>query len=491
MPKPQITPELLRAALAYIPASLPRDEWARVAMAIKSEFPDETGFALFDEWSQQAADGYDVGAVRGTWRSIKAGGGVGVGTLLHLAKEHGFKPPKMGLPPVPPSREVLAQRQRENAERERSEQAHTEAAQARACAEARALFDDADETGESGYLARKGVHPYGVRFAAGGWLLVPVCNEAGELVNLQRIAPIKPTDGGPDKLFLKGGRKRGCWHWCGDPAGAGVLLVAEGYATAASLHEAAGRPVAVAFDAGNLGHVARALRQRYPAALIVVCGDDDRDTEAKSGANPGRDKATAAAQAVRGLAIFPERLPAGSSDFNDMHLAVGLAAVRDLLEEGIDVHQAGQRAAQATDVEQASTDRGSGERERAGAFDAFTVDEQGVWHQGADQDGKPKAPEWVCSRLEIEALTRDQDGGGWGYLLAFADPLGNIKQWAMPSRMLAGDGTEARATLMSMGLRIATAARARNLLTQYIQTRKPGTFATCTDRVGWHGRSQR
>jgi putative DNA primase/helicase len=95
----------------------------------------------------------------------------------------------------------------------------------------------------------------------------------------------------------------------------------------------------------------------------------------------------------------------------------------------------------------------------------------------------------VCSRLDIEALTRDQDGGGWGYLLAFADPLGHIKQWAMPSRMLAGDGTEARATLMNMGLRIATAARARNLLTQYIQTRKPGAFATCTDRVGWHGRS--
>jgi hypothetical protein len=95
-------------------------------MAIKSEFPDETGFALFDEWSQQVADGYDVGAVRGTWRSIKAGGGVSVGTLLHMAKGYGFKPPKMRQPPVAPSREVLAQRQREKAERERTEQAQTE-----------------------------------------------------------------------------------------------------------------------------------------------------------------------------------------------------------------------------------------------------------------------------------------------------------------------------------------------------------------------------
>lgn len=70
---------------------------------------------------------------------------------------------------------------------------------------------------------------------------------------------MRPADG-TDKLFLKGGRKSGLWHWCGDPAGASVLLIAEGYATAASLHQATGRPVAVAFDAGNLAHVAKALR---------------------------------------------------------------------------------------------------------------------------------------------------------------------------------------------------------------------------------------
>ena len=49
-----------------------------------------------------------------------------------------------------------------------------------------------------------------------------------------------------------------------------MLLVAEGYATAASLHEATGYPVAVAFDAGNLAHVTKALRQQHRAALLVV-----------------------------------------------------------------------------------------------------------------------------------------------------------------------------------------------------------------------------
>ena len=37
----------------------------------------------------------------------------------------------------------------------------------------------------------------------------------------------------------------------------------------------------------------------YPACLLVICGDDDRDTEAKTGNNPGRTKATAAARAVQ------------------------------------------------------------------------------------------------------------------------------------------------------------------------------------------------
>ena len=59
----------------------------------------------------------------------------------------------------------------------------------------------------------------------------------------------------------------------------------------------------------------------------------------------------------------------------------------------------------------------------------------------------------------------------------------------MPARMLSADGGEYRAALLSMGLRIATTPRARNLLTQYIQTRAPEEFASCTDRIGWHGRA--
>ena len=505
-----ITPELIRAALAHIPATLPRDEWAKVAMAIKSEFPDTTGLDLFTDWSA-SADGYDPKATLSTWRSVKAIGAVGIGTLLHLAKANGFTLPKADQAPRPLSPEVLAQRAQDRKAAHAAEQASTVAAHADAAAEAATQWGAASEAGSSPYLVRKGVQPYGVRFASDGWLLVPLRDTAGKLWNLQRIAADKPTNGGSDKLFLKGGRKSGLFHWLGAVASPGavpsddaptpaVILICEGYATGASLHEATGRPVAVAFDAGNLAHVAKALRAQFPAALLVLAGDDDLETLAKHGNNPGRDKATAAARTVRGLAVFPEGLPAGGSDWNDLHQhlggALGLEAVRKTVEAAIDAHHASASAPQATQAPRADKARTKVTREASRAdsdtdraFDVFNVSDDGVWHNGIDQDGKRKPPEWVCSRLEVEAMTRDQDGTGWGYLLAFDDPLGNAKQWAMPARMLSGDGGEYRATLLNMGLRIASTTRARNLLTQYVQTRQPEKFASCTDRVGWHGRA--
>jgi putative DNA primase/helicase len=491
--KNNITSELIRAALQHIPANLPRDEWARIGMAIKSEFSDGTGLDLFTDWSA-SADGYDLKATRSTWQSIKAGGGVGIGTLLHLAKENGFTLPKADQAPSKPDPETTARLARERAASQQAAQAQQKAAHAHAASEAAALWAQASETGESPYLTRKGVQPHGLRFAADGWVLVPLRDDAGQLCNVQRIAPAKPSGDGPDKLYLKGGRKSGLWHVVGDvgsdAGGPAVLLVAEGYATAASLHEATGYPVAVAFDAGNLAQIAKALRKLYPAALLVLCGDDDMQTFARTGNNPGRDKATAAARAVRGLAVFPEPLPDGGSDFNDLHQALGLDAVRAIVEAAIEAHQAMQQAAQTDKAGKASQstrhapDGAAGDTGRA--FDVFAVNDDGVWHQGIDQDGKQKSPEWICSRLNVDALTRDQDGGGWGYLLTFADPLCHAKQWAMPSRMLAGDGGEYRASLLNMGLRIATTPRARNLLTQYIQTRTPEEFASCTDRIGWH-----
>ena len=310
-------------------------------MALKSELSEDSGFALFDEWSR-GADNYKARAARDTWRSVKPGGGVTIATLMRLARQHGFKGDAV-LTAAPSPAELAAQAKARREARER-EEAERITRQRTAQADAAAQWQAASESGSSAYLDRKGIKPHGVRFAPAGVVLVPLCDAAGELWSLQRILPERPADGGPDKLLTKGGRKSGLMHWCGNPEGAAVLLIAEGLATAASLHEATGHPACMAIDAGNLAHVGRAVRGRFKQTRIVICGDDDRDTHARTGRNPGREKATEAAQAVRGLAVFPEGLPDGGSDFNDLAQHAGPEAVRRVIENALQAAQAGEGA---------------------------------------------------------------------------------------------------------------------------------------------------
>ncbi len=175
------------------------------------------------------------------------------------------------------------------------------------------------------YLSRKAVASYGLR-QSDGRLIVPMRDTAGGLHSLQFIGP----DG--TKRFLTGGRKRGCFHLIGIPGE--TLLIAEGFATAASLHAATGLPVAVAFDSGNLTPVATALRAAYPVVRLILCADDDHRTEG----NPGMTQARAAAAKVSGQLVSPAfgpNRPEGATDFNDMAHVVGTAAVAAHLTEAL------------------------------------------------------------------------------------------------------------------------------------------------------------
>jgi putative DNA primase/helicase len=80
------------------------------------------------------------------------------------------------------------------------------------------------------YLVKKGIKTHGLRVHDGA-LVIPMC-DGPELHSLQFIGP----EG--DKRFLSGGRVSGCYLPIGKPGG--TLCIAEGYATAASIHEATG-----------------------------------------------------------------------------------------------------------------------------------------------------------------------------------------------------------------------------------------------------------
>ena len=321
--------EAVRAALQCIPSDVSRDDRVRIAFAVFDGIGD-AGSELWQEWAGRRAKP-DSAEDRNTWRSARKRGPVKVGTLFGIAKDHGFTFDAVQTParkPTPAKLKAQAAARRDTDQREK---AANEQRQRQAAAEAEKVWASASDKGSSPYLARKGVGNHGGRFLPDGALVLPARDAAGELWNVQTIKPDRPASGGPEKLFIAGARKTGTLHMIGTADAAPWLLVAEGYATGASVHEATGRPVAVAWDTGNLAHVVRALRGRYPAARLAVCGDDDTATEARIGNNPGRLKATEAARLAGGPAIFPEGLTAEGSDFNDLHQSAGLEAVRRLV----------------------------------------------------------------------------------------------------------------------------------------------------------------
>ena len=237
----------------------------------------------------------------------------------------------------PAEREALRERiaaARKAAEEEQARRWNATAKLARAIWERAGSASDAHP-----YLQRKGVPALGgIRqreFRGVVELLLPVLDASGTLVSLQRILPEKPAEG-PDKLFLKGGKTAGGYYAipARDGRTDGPLLIAEGYATAASLHLATGHACLVAFNAQNLSAVARMARGKYPDREIVLCGDNDCETMKDGKAwNPGVETAARAAQAVGAkLAVCPA-LDGSKADFNDLHTARSLEAVAQVVEE--------------------------------------------------------------------------------------------------------------------------------------------------------------
>ncbi|MEE4677687.1 VapE domain-containing protein [Pseudomonas alliivorans] len=230
-------------------------------------------------------------------------------------------------------REVMRARQ-EQAKRRAAEVAANAAR--RAANRAAALFKRMPEKGKSDYLARKQIVGLRVRYAPrSGAFLVPMSNASDQIVGLQVIYPKNQQSTGRDKSYWPYGMsKDGAFHLIGpEPEPGEPLLICEGYATGASLHMATSFGVAIAFDAGNLLPVAKLMRDRFPGRPIVICRDDDWKTKRPNGEpwNPGEEKANNAALVIGGQVVAPlfstERHDKWT-DFNDLHVAEGLDAVR-------------------------------------------------------------------------------------------------------------------------------------------------------------------
>ena len=167
-----------------------------------------------------------------------------------------------------------------------------------------------DANSDHAYLEAKGVQSYGLKLLCDS-LLIPLRDIDGKIQGMQFIQP----DG--SKKFKTGTAKKGNYFAIGRPKDK-TLLLCEGYATGASLHECTGHAVGVCFDAGNLKHVALVLLKKYPDFKLIICGDNDES-------GTGQKAAHEASLAVGGIVALP---PATGQDWNDMHQQEGPAAVK-------------------------------------------------------------------------------------------------------------------------------------------------------------------
>ncbi|RWQ35809.1 MAG: toprim domain-containing protein [Mesorhizobium sp.] len=252
---------------------------------------------------------------------------------------------------TPAERAALKQRMVDTQRQRDEERAALHAAATAAATAIMAATEKAPAT--HAYLAKKRLPPFpglrhlktnvryvidpeeDTRTARAGSLVVPIYTPAGALVSVQLIG----NDG--TKRFLKGTAKEGNYHSIGkrpEEPGA-VIAIAEGYSTGARVHEATGYLTIVAFDAGNLASVSKAIRAKYPEFRLLFAADNDRLTPMPDGRmNPGLTKARDAADTVGGIVAFPEFDAADIelTDFDDLAQKYGLDRVRTVIAAAVD-----------------------------------------------------------------------------------------------------------------------------------------------------------
>lgn len=135
------------------------------------------------------------------------------------------------------------------------------------------------------YLQRKGISPHGARTTGDGRLIVPLYSAAGDLTSLQYISA-------DEKRYHPGGSVKGCSWTLGEVTSGETVFIAEGYATGATIFEATGQAVVIAYSAGNLPLVAMQIREKFGGQIIIVA-DNDESGVGKSHADQAAAKAGA------------------------------------------------------------------------------------------------------------------------------------------------------------------------------------------------------
>jgi P4 family phage/plasmid primase-like protien len=176
------------------------------------------------------------------------------------------------------------------------------------------------------YLIKKGVQPHSIRQLKKA-LVIPAMTLEKKIKSIQFI-----KENG-DKKFLADGKITGNFFWI---KGDDTLCLCEGFATGASIFEATGHTVLIAFNAGNLADVAKKIKAKHPSRLLIICGDNDQFTLGRNGEpwNPGHEKALTAAWQHNCRVAIPDftDLETEPTDFNDLHQLEGIEVLKAQIE---------------------------------------------------------------------------------------------------------------------------------------------------------------
>lgn len=206
--------------------------------------------------------------------------------------------------------------------------------------------DLAQATGKEEYFKEKGINikDTGIRVDAKGKMVLPLCDVDGEQWSHQTL-----SRNGFKQLF-KDSKLQGVFALVGADSVQdikGDILIAEGYSTAATLHEVTEQPVIVSVTSNNLKHVASSLHDRFPDKAVYIMGDDDTHLERQGKINAGKVKAEEAAQAVDGAVILPsfgkEKPSKERTDFNDMAKEYGKGALADYIAAKLELARSGKK----------------------------------------------------------------------------------------------------------------------------------------------------
>lgn len=283
-----------------------RDEWLMAGMCIKHELGD-SGMSMWLDWSSTGT-GYSQKESTYQWKRFSNSKGRTIGTLIHHAQQRGFRFNEQ-ITRISPAE----LRKREERKKAQEQQAildqQTEAQKhAEAAIRANRIWNSSKPCTEHPYLTNKDVMPHGTRTNHKSELIIPLYFR-GALVSVQTIF----ADG--SKRYLYGAQKSGVCSFIGEYTD--TILICEGWATGATLHEATQLFVAVALDSGNIAPVAKEIRKNYPLARIVICADNDQYKKV----NTGIKAAEKAACEVDADVVYPvfKNTKNKPTDFNDLY----------------------------------------------------------------------------------------------------------------------------------------------------------------------------